>query len=227
MTGNISDRLTKETVQALRQMVFYNEHTKRSSKTAKVLSMLYPDKKCSPKTIKQALGLATADQQGTITSLVSKKLVSIQGSDSNRLYFLTKKGRWFAMCNDLGLSFLSLCALADAYGMQSRLESANMRGFYVYPRFTELFEGIYSEKNLRKSLECLKVQKLATRHTKKTLRIIPGIFSYLQNNYRDDLEELQGWIAQISARKEEILERDQNLVREFNHSKEILAKYIA
>lgn len=225
MSGNISDRLTKDTVQELQQMVFYNEFVKRNSNAARILAFLYPDKKYDSRTIKDALGLPAMNREGEMTNLTRKKLVSTQGHGSDRRYFLTQKGRWFALCNDLGLGFLSLCALADAYGMQSRLESVNLTGFYVYPRFTELFDGIYSENNLRKALECLKVQKLATRHTKKTLRIIPRVFSYLQNNYHSDLEDLQRWIAQVSARKDEMLECDANLVQEFRDNA-ILAKHM-
>jgi len=215
MRGEISERLTKDTVQKLQKLAFYNEYVKRSSNAARILALLYPDKRCSSKTIRNALGLAAMNREGAITHLTRKELIIRQGHGSKRVYLLTQKGRWFALCNDLNLSFLSLCALADAYGMQSRLERANMVGFYVYPRFTEVFEGIYSPKNLRKALECLKTRRLAARYSKKTLRIFPGIFSDLQRNYHDDLEQLQRWICSISEKKDEILQQDKNLRQDF------------
>lgn len=225
MTLNEDARLTKETVQSLQKMVFHNEHTKRTSIAAKILVLLYPDKTYSDQAIEDTLRLKGIGQKGTLFNLLGRKLISSKGSGEARLYFLTQKGKWFAICHKLNLCFLGLCALADAYGMQGRLEEGDLVGFYVYPRFAEIFEGIYSQENLRFAFGQLKTKKLATRYSKKSLRIIPRVFSDLKRYYHDDLEELQKWIAQTPVRKERILEQDQKFIQDVNKSKRILSRF--
>jgi len=225
LTLTENTRLTKETIQRLRAMVFHKEHIKKSSITAKVLVLLYPDKNYDIQKIEESLRLKEIGQKGTIFNLLDRKLISSKGNDDAKSYFLTQKGRWFAICHTLNLSFLGLCALADAYGMQGRLEKGNLVGFYVYPRFAEIFEGIYSQENLRFAFEQLKTKKLAARYSKKSLRIIPPVFSDLKYHYHDDLEELQKWIAQIPSRREYILEQDQKLRQDIGKSKSILSKF--
>jgi len=206
-------------------MVFHKEHIKKSSITAKVLVLLYPDKNYDIQKIEESLRLKEIGQKGTIFNLLDRKLILSKGNDDAKSYFLTQKGRWFAICHTLNLSFLGLCAIADAYGMQGRLEKGNLVGFYVYPRFAEIFEGIYSQENLRFAFEQLKTKKLAARYSKKSLRIIPQVFSDLKYHYHDDLEELQKWIAQIPSRREYILEQDQKLRQDIGKSKSILSKF--
>jgi len=218
-------RLTKETVQRLQELVFYNEHIKKSSIAAKILVLLYPDRTYNSQAIEDALRLEGIGQKGTISDLLGRKLISSKGSGDARLYFLTQKGRWFAICHDLNLSFLGLCALADAYGMQGRLEAGNLVGFYVYPRFAEVFEGIYSQENLRFAFGQLKAKKLAAKYSKKSLRIIPRVFSDLKRHYHQDLEELQKWISQIPTRKEEILGQDQKFIQNVRKSKRIFSRF--
>jgi hypothetical protein len=205
-------------------MVFHNEHIKKSSIAAKILVLLYPDKKYSDQAIADALSLKGIGQKGTLFNLLDRKMISSKGSGHARLYFLTQKGRWFAICHKLNLSFLGLCALADAYGMQGRLEEGNLEGFYIYPRFAEIFEGIYSQENLRFAFGQLKAKKLATRYSKKSLRIIPSVFSDLKRHYHKDLEELQKWIGQIPARKEVVLGQDQKFIQDLSKSRRILSR---
>jgi hypothetical protein len=218
-------RLAKETVQRLQELVFHNEHIKKSSIATKILVLLYPDKVYNIRAIEDTLRLEGIGQKGTLFKLLGKKLVSSKGSGNARLYFLTQKGRWFAICHDLNLSFLGLCALADAYGMQGRLEKGDLVGFYVYPRFAEVFEGIYSQENLRFAFGQLKAKRLATRYSKKSLRIVPRVFLDLKHRYHQDLEELQKWIGQIQARKEEILGQDQKFIQDVSKSKRILSRF--
>lgn len=206
-------------------MVFHKEHIKKSSIAAKVLVLLYPDKMYSSQEIENALKMKEMGQKGTIFNLLDRNLVSSKENDGVKSYFLTQKGRWFAICQTLNLSFLGLCALADAYGMQGRLEKGNLVGFYVYPRFAEIFEGLYSQENLRFAFEQLKTKKLAARYSKKSLRIMPRVFSDLKHHYHDDLEELQKWIAQIPSQRERILEQDQKLRQDISKSKKILSKF--
>lgn len=225
MTLTENTRLTKETIQRLRAMVFHGGHIKKSSITAKVLVLLYPDKNYDIQEIEDSLRLKKIGRKGTIFNLLDRKLISSNVIGGSKSYFLTQKGRWFAICQTLNLSFLGLCALADAYGMQGRLEKGNLVGFYVYPRFAEIFEGIYSQENLRFAFEQLKTKKMAARYSKKSLRIIPRIFSDLKRHYHDDLEELQKWITQIPSRREHILAQDQKLRHDINKSKRILSKF--
>lgn len=218
-------RLTKETVQKLREMVFHKENIKKSSIAAKILALLYPDKAYSAPAIGAALRLRNFGQKGTMSNLLERKLISSNGAGDTKIYFLTQKGRWFTLCNELNLRFLELCVLADAYGMQSRLEEGDIVGFYVYPRFAEIFEGIYSQRNLQFAFANLKAKKLAARYSKKSLRIIPRVFSGLKLYHHDELEQLQEWLAQIPAKKERILEEDQKFIEGIERSKGILSRF--
>lgn len=206
-------------------MVFHKENIKKSSIAAKILALLYPDKAYSSAAIGAVLRLRNFGQKGTMFNLLQRKLISSNGAGHTKTYFLTQKGKWFAICNELNLSFLELCVLADAYIMQGRLEEGDLVGFYVYPRFAETFEGIYSQENLRFAFERLKAKKLAARYSKKSLRIIPHVFSRLKLYHHDELEELQEWISQIPAKKERILEEDQKLLEGIERSKKLLSRF--
>ena len=215
---------SEKTLQKIREISFYNIYCKRSSGASKVLVLLYPDKRCREGEIVDKIGLNKVNLYITLSRLVQGKLIVLEKDYETRFYSLTQKGRWFAICSKLHLSFLSLCALADAYEMQTRLEQVGLVGFYVFPRFAEIFDGVYSQGNLRLAFEQLKVKNLATRYVKKSLRIRPEVLKDLRRSYQKDFEELQKWIAQFQDIKEDLMRQDQNFIQRMQDNKKILTK---
>lgn len=217
---------SEETLQKIRAVSFYNIHLKRSSAGSKILVLLYPDKKYSEKVIADKLGLNKVNLYITLSRLVQGRLVKLEKDSKTRFYSVTQEGRWFAICSKLDLRFLSLCALADAYEMQTRLEKVGQVGFYVFPRFAEIFEGIYSQASIRVAFEQIKVKNLAFRYVKKSLRIKPKVLTDLRRYYQKDLEELQKWIAQFQDIKDDLMRQDQNFIQRMQDNKKILAKVV-
>ncbi len=217
---------SEETLQKIRDISYYHIFFKRSSAASNILALLYPDKKYSEGEITEKLGLNKINQSMALTRLVQGKFIVLEKDRRTRFYRLSQKGRWFAICNKLNLTFLSLCALADAYEMQTRLEQVGLVGFYVFPRFAETFDGVYTQGNLRFAFEQLKVKNLAFRYVKKSLRIKPEVLEDLRRYYQKDLEEMQKWIAQFQDIKEDLMRQDQNFIQRIQNNKKILSKLI-
>lgn len=217
--------LSKDTLQKIREISFYNVHLKRSSAASKILVVLYPDKKYDTRQIAYETGLNNDTQRITLLRLVGGNLVKLEGDDRSKVYGLTQVGRWFAICSKLNLTFLSLCALADAYEMQTRLEGAGLTGFYVFPRFVEIFEDIYSQDSIRVALEQLKLKNLALRYTKKSLRLRPKVLENLKRCYQEDIEELQKWIARFQDKKEDLMRNDQNLIQNIRNNRKLVSGF--
>lgn len=215
---------SEETLEKIRAASFYNIHLKRSSAGSKILVLLYPDKKYSEEVIADKIGLTKVHLYIILSRLVQGRLLKLEKDHRGRFYTATQKGRWFAICSKLDLSFLSLCALADAYEMQTRLEKVGLVGFYVFPRFAEIFEGVYSHRNLQFAFEQLKMKKIAVRYVKKSLRIKPEILENLASSYEKDFEELQKWIAHFQDIKENLMRQDQNFIQRLQNNKKIFAR---
>lgn len=215
---------SEQTLQKIREASFYNIHLKRCSAGSKILVLLYPDKKYSQEVIADKTGLTKVHLYIILSRLVEGRLLKLEKDRKFRFYTITQKGRWFAICSKLDLSFLSLCALADAYEMQTRLEKVGLVGFYVFPRFAEIFEGVYSHRNLQFAFEQLKMKKIAVRYVKKSLRIKPEILENLTSSYEKDFEELQKWIAAFKSKKEDLIMCDQNFIQRMQDNKKIFAR---
>ncbi|MEM3172784.1 MAG: hypothetical protein QXE82_04505, partial [Candidatus Nitrosotenuis sp.] len=99
-------------------------------------------------------------------------------------------------------------------------------GFYVFPRFAEIFEGVYPPASIRVAFEQLKMKNLAFRYVKKSLRIKPEVLEDLRSSYQKDLEELQKWIAEFQNIKEDLMRQDQNFIQRIHDNKKILTKLV-
>lgn len=183
-------------------------HVKRSSVASRILRWLYPDKKASSDYIGKGIGVDDLGKRGVFSNLVKRRLLSfdckgvvdsaygskkIAAAGSTRVYFLTQIGRWFAISQYFDLSFLGICAIADAYCLHLKLERERLPCFYVFPRFAEFFGDIYATETLRYNFEQLKIKKLAFRSHKKSIKIYPTVLAEL-SNYHEDLLALQNWM---------------------------------
>ena len=121
-------------------------------------------------------------------------------SENRGTYCITQKGKWFVICQRLdGLSFLSLCLLAETY----HKIKANPDLFYRMSRFRQFYESnydsngspstaIYKKRNISKSIQSLKRRNLAHVVSGDFIKITIPIMKFLEI-YDDDLESLHVW----------------------------------
>ena len=123
-------------------------------------------------------------------------------SESRGLYSITQKGRWFVICQRLdGLSFLSLCLLAEVY---HRVNS-NPEFFYQFSSFRQCYEkdydetfthtAIYRRQNISKSLKHLTSRNLVYV-SQDFIKMTNPIIEFLKK-YHEDLESLFLWCSDM------------------------------
>ena len=116
-------------------------------------------------------------------------------------YSITQKGRWFVMCKRLdGLSFLSLCLLAETY----HKVKANPEMFYQLSRFRKYYEmdygggvstlttAIYKRRNISRSLQLLKQRHLVYVVSGEFIMMTGPMIDFLVQ-YDEDLDSLYSW----------------------------------
>src|SRR5574340_754126 len=134
-----------------------------------MINSLYPDKKKSLSVLMKEYGISI---KSALTRFKHQGFV-IQNFDGS--YCLTSFGIWFSISNQLGMTFLELCALACACCVQERFESHSREGFYMLPSFEEIFKKYYSKAHLKTVFVHLRSNGLGFRVAKKSLRIYPEI----------------------------------------------------
>ncbi len=179
------------------------QYVKHDSITAKILTILYPDKQMTLEQICDSVQTNKASVKRTIMFMIKPNLGylkrSVRKENCNSSYSLTRHGRWFAMCTRLNVSFLSLCMLSDIYVFQKTINESETYGPYPVVRIRDLIE--YSTKKQKTcSVRCLqiKLQQLIKQNIVKRLRknivcIHSNFFNYLKKNYDHDLTLLQRW----------------------------------
>lgn len=115
-------------------------------------------------------------------------------------YSITQKGRWFVICQRLdGISFLSLCLLAEIY----HKVNTNPESFYQLSTFRRYYErdydndispstAIYNCKNISKSLRLLKERNLVYAVNGDFIKMTRPMIDFLAR-YDEDLDSLYGW----------------------------------
>jgi len=121
-------------------------------------------------------------------------------SESRGKYSITQKGRWFVICQRLdGLSFLSLCLLAETY----HKVKANQELFYQLSTFRQYYQedygsnnssstAIYNSKNISKSLRLLRERNLVYVVSSDFIKMTRPMMDFLVK-YDEDLDSLYDW----------------------------------
>lgn len=194
-----------------------------SSLSYKTTDLLYPDKLLDSREISFYLDVESIHKVGSLSWLIRKKFLrKIILSDKKSSYSLTREGRWFYISTTLRISFLSLCALADAYGIHKRLEDTDIAGFYILPKFQERFENAYSAKSIDNAFYDVVNKKLAYRYSIKSIRLFPKVFTSLKEQFDEDLTELEQWLDDVSYKRITILSRDDEILKNIKSNKELL-----
>ena len=138
----------------VRDLLLYRNNIKRDSTSSKILEMLYDDDDDKHHGISE-FSLSDISKRVKKPYKFTKKIVlelKYSGYIDNHnnksrtrgLYFLTQKGRWFALCQILdSIPFLSLCLLAETY---YRVKS-NPEFFYQLSVFRQFYEKNYANNN--------------------------------------------------------------------------------
>ncbi|SMH72615.1 hypothetical protein [Candidatus Nitrosotalea okcheonensis] len=179
--------------------VYGNKKLSPKSKASEIINSLYPDKKKLFSILVKEYGI---NIQSTLTRFKHQGLV-IQ--DPNGSYYLTSFGIWFSISNQLGVTFLELCALACACCVQERLESHGREGFYMLPSFEEIFKKYYSKSRLEKVFTYLRTNGFGFRVTKKSLRIYPKIHKKLMLQYGEHFRSLEKWLDEIQEKESDLV----------------------
>ena len=124
-------------------------------------------------------------------------------SDYRGVYSITQKGRWFVLCQRLdGISFLSLCLLAEVY---CRVKS-DPNFFYQFSTFRKYYESeydncnymptaVYFRTNVIKSLHLLKQRNLVYVVSGEFIKMTEMMIKFL-SKYDKDLESLFMWCSE-------------------------------
>ena len=135
-------------------------------------------------------------------------------SDRRGMYSMTQKGRWFAICQRLdGLSFLSLCLLAETY----HKVKTNHEMFYQISTFRKYYEmdygdggsddggicssttAIYKRRNISRSLQLLRERHLVYVVSGEFIKMTGPMIDFL-SEYDEDLDSLYIWNADTHER---------------------------
>ncbi len=179
--------------------VYGNKKLFSKSKASEIINSLYPDKKKLFSILVKEYGITI---QSTLTRFKHQGLV-IQDPDGS--YHLTSFGIWFSISNQLGMTFLELCALACACCVQERLESHGREGFYMLPSFEEIFKKYYSKSRLERVFANLRKNGFGFRVTKKSLRIYHKIHEKLMLQYGKQFRSLEKWLDEIQEKESDLV----------------------
>ena len=177
--------------------MLYRNNIKKDSVAARILETSYDVSEFS---------LFEMDEKIRKPYLYTKKITLVLKysgylkSKNRGRYCITQKGRWFVICQRLdGLSFLSLCLLAETY---HRVKT-NPELFYQLSAFRRFYErdfdndissstAIYKRKNISKSLVLLKERNLVYVVNYDFIKMTKPIISFLAR-YDKDLDSLYDW----------------------------------
>ncbi|MDE1832054.1 hypothetical protein [Candidatus Nitrosotalea okcheonensis] len=179
--------------------VYGNKKLFSKSKASMIINSLYPDKK------KPLPVLVKEHGSGIKSTLVRFKHQGLVIQDPDDLYCLTSFGIWFSISNQLGITFLELCALACACCVQERSQSHGKDGFYLLPSFEEIFQKYYSKSWLERVFINLRTNGFGFRVTKKSLRIYPKIHKKLMLQYGEHFHSMEKWLDKIQEKESELV----------------------
>ena len=182
----------------LRAIISCNKYQFNSSYTAKILQSLYPENKKTFSDLTKEFGI---NCRKDLSRLKHKGLIE----SSEGKYGLTYLGIWFAISNQLHISFLELCLLACACCVQARFNSNGTKGVYPIYYFEEIFKKYYSKQRLTQVCSDIRTAGFGYKASKKTLIIYPKVHEKLIHKYGVYFQKLEAWLDDIQERESEII----------------------
>jgi len=181
----------------IKNLMLYRTNIKKNSVAARILETLYDVSEFSLfKIVDKIKKPYLYTKNITLELKYSGYLIS----HSRGRYSITQKGRWFVICQRLdGLSFLSLCLLAETH----HKVKTNPELFYQLSTFRRYYEkdydndnsssiAIYNCKNISKSLRLLKERHLVYVVNYDFIKMTRPMIDFLAR-YDEDLDSLYDW----------------------------------
>lgn len=180
--------------------MLYRNSIKRNSTAAKILEASYDASEFS---LFEMLKNITKPYSYAKKITLELKYSGYLKSDRRGRYSITQKGRWFAICHRLdGLSFLSLCLLAETY----HKVKINPDLFYQLSTFRKYYEmnygsdcifsssttAIYKRRNISRSLQLLRERHLVYVVSGEFIKMTGPMMDFLVQ-YGKDLDALYRW----------------------------------
>ncbi|MDH3394733.1 MAG: hypothetical protein OEL52_01100 [Nitrosopumilus sp.] len=198
----------------VKELLMYRNNIKRNSTSSKILEMLYDDCSNNNNNDISEFPLSYVSKRIRKPYRFTKKIfleLKYSGCLASRqrgMYSITQKGRWFALCQKLdGISFLSLCLLAETY---HRVKS-NPEFFCQLSSFRDYYQrdcrddahhnneststlsvAIYHRTNISKSLHHLTSRNLVYVVSGDFIKMTKPTIEFLRT-YDDDFESLFLW----------------------------------
>jgi len=177
--------------------MLYRCNIKKNSTAARILEASYDVSEFS---LFEMVGKINKSYPYTKKIALELKYSEYLKSNGRGKYFITQKGRWFVICQRLdGLSFLSLCLLAEIYHKVKK----NSDLFYSLSVFRNYYQkdygssnssstAIYKDKNISKSFQLLRQRNLVYVVCDDFIRMTSPMIAFLEK-YDKDLESLFHW----------------------------------
>ena len=181
----------------IKGLMLYRSNIKKNSTAAKILEMSYDVSEFS---LFEMLGIIKKPYLYAKKIALELKYSGYLKSESRGRYNITQKGRWFVICQRFdGLSFLSLCLLAETY----HKVKINPEWFYQLSAFRQYYEkgygrgislstAIYNSKNISKSLRLLRERNLVHVVSGDFIKMTRPMINFLEK-YDEDLDSLYSW----------------------------------
>ena len=187
--------------------MLYRHNIKKDSTGARILEMSYDVSEFS---LFEMSGKIQKPYHYTKKIAFELKNSGYLQSECRGRYFITQKGRWFVICQRLdGLSFLSLCLLAEIY----HKIKINPKLFYRLSTFRQYYEkdydvggggdggfslptAIYDSKSISKSFQSLRARNMVYVTFKDFIKMTRPVIDFLKI-YDDDLDSLYVWCNDI------------------------------
>ena len=163
----------------------------RSSGMVRALLRLYPDRWATSEDMRASVSHCTISKM-----LAAKYIRRIGRKRLGGWYEITDRGRFFVLCRKLGLTFLGLCILAEAYAVYGCRAGAGPGPDYPVCDIMDIFDRIYSKKSIQNESSRLCSAGLAVSVPCHMLRLTSK-GAEKAGMHREVMLELHGWVASV------------------------------
>lgn len=164
------------------------------SAVSRNLLQFYPDKDLSYEHL-----VRTSLTRRLIADLVRDNSIVQTGDPFDRQYRLTLQGRCRVLCDWLGVRFLELCIISEAYAMHQCQARDGCRSYYPINEAYEAFGEIYTKKHVQNTMSGLCAKGFVARISSGMLGLTGCSMEKLAR-HDGVLIELHEWIASIPSR---------------------------
>ena len=165
----------------------------QNSEINKTLLGLYPDKWVGEGYIRSVC----SDYRLVTRMLAHGYIKTTDRGHAGGLYGITERGRLRVLCHNLGVSFLGLCMLAEAYAVRAHQVESGLEPAYPISDLMDIFDGIYTKKTIQNTASKLCAAGLAVSASYGMLKLTGRAVREIAA-CEEAIMDLHGWIAGVS-----------------------------